>query len=236
MGASPPPSPAQTSPADSPEPHLGHRTLRRYNEGVLAFGDRRAPVRFVLDRTSGQVVMPIEPAALSAKDHVLLLPAETACVLQVLLVVSELPNPAGHEAPDRWKAYHAAAVGAPPPSGLWAIASMEAAKTETLVFPSEELQTPNSLSACEHRLIRELNTSPDRVGRACKRLLGVDVQSPMVVGIDPLGADVRARFGVLRLEFATWSRDEADARASLATILDSETTPHTGDSAGNPQA
>lgn len=199
--------------------HLGLRTLRRYKEGVLAFGDRRAAVRFVLDRKTGRVLMPVEQAVLSAKEHVLHLPGETGCVLQVLLLMDELSNPMGHEGPDRWCAYHAAAVGAPAAGGVWAAASIEAAKTETVVFPGEELFAANGLWAEEARLVRELNGQRAEVGAACRRLLGVEVVEPVVVGVDSLGVDVRARFGVLRLEFGKWAHDEAEAKREIGVLL-----------------
>lgn len=223
-----PKTPSSASPAgpagpgeheDPSQSHLGLRTLRRYSEGVLAFGDRRSGVRFVLDRRTGRVVMPVEQAVLAARDHVLFLPGETGCVLQVLLLMDELPNPSGHEAPDRWKAYHAAAVGSPPSSGVWTAATIEAGKTETLVFPGEELLASNPLWAEEARLVRELNADRARIARACRLVLGVDVPDPVVVGVDPLGLDVRARFGVLRLEFAGWAHDEAEARSAIGAVL-----------------
>lgn len=211
---------ARAGACDHTQEHLGLRTLRRYSEGVLAFGERRSRVRFVLDRSTGQVVMPLEPVALSAKEHVLFLPDETGCVLQVLLLVDELRNPSAHEAPDRWTAYHAAAVGAPSAAGVWTMATVEAGKTETVVFPGEELHAANPLRGCEHGLIRHLNGQRRAaVGAACKRRLGVDVLEPMVVGLDPLGIDVRARFGVLRLEFERWAHSEEEAQRELASVL-----------------
>lgn len=195
---------------------LAQRTLRRYTEGVIAFDDRRAPVRFVLDRTTGHVIMPVESAVIEAVEHVLHLPGETAGVMQVLLVMGLLDRPESHEGPDRWMAYHGRGAS---PGGRWASASIEAGKTETLIFCSEELSAPNTLRPCEAALVRLLNTRRGEVGAACERLRGVEVAEPLAVGVDPLGIDVRARFGVLRLEFAARADDEASARASIERVL-----------------
>lgn len=217
------------------EEHLPLRTLRRYTEGTIGYGERRTPIRTVIDRATGRLVFPIEPSALDAGHMVLFLPSENRCVLQVLLLSNRLANSETHEAPDRWRAYHAF-FGATPktgepancaaPSGtsggvagVWAIANIEAGKTETLVFNPEELMVPNPLLPCEPRLVRELNARRDALRDACARHLGVAVPEPVAVGVDPLGIDVRARFGVLRLEFGDHAPDESAARAAIEQLL-----------------
>lgn len=246
-GAGPQAAPSHVGADD----YLALRTLRRYTEGVLAFDDRRANVRFVIDRATGRLVMPVERAAISASQHVLFVPAESRSVMQLLLVMDTLPRPEAHEAPDRWVAYHAAfspprpdpsgapmalvgpgggTAAAPPASagpgnsagaqggGVWAVATIEAAKTETLVFSPEELGAANALRADEPRLIRELNKDKAALARACRRHCGVDVADPVAVGLDPLGIDVRARFGILRLEFSRHA-NSADEALSAANAL-----------------
>lgn len=217
------------------EEHLPLRTLRRYTEGTLGYGDRRTPIRTVIDRATGRLVFPVEASALDAGHLVLFLPGESRCVLQVLLLVNRLNNSEMHEAPDRWRAYHgffgtatkpgeATNASAPPGSsggvpGVWAIANIEAGKTETLVFNPEELMIPNALLTCEARLVRELNARRDALRDACARHLGVAVPEPVAVGVDPLGIDVRARFGVLRLEFGDHAPEEASARSACEQLL-----------------
>lgn len=211
-------SKARPTPGDE-EQHLPLRTLRRYTEGTLAFDDRRLNVRFVLDRASARVIMPVEAAALKASQHVLFLPSEDKPILQLLILPEPLDRPEAHEGPDRWLAYHPSfAVNR---AGAWMAGSIEAGKTETTIFNAEELCIGNTLRDCEHRLVKSVNNDRAKLAAACTKLLSVDVADPLCVGVDPLGLDVRARFGVLRLEFAQHSPSAAEAEASIATLFGS---------------
>jgi hypothetical protein len=99
------------------------------------------------------------------------------------------------------------------------VANIEAGKTETQVFSGEELSEPNLLTACEHRLVKALNADRALIAKACSRLRGVDVADPLVVGVDQLGVDVRARFGVLRLEFGSLCGDEQTALLECVSLF-----------------
>jgi hypothetical protein len=46
----------------------------------------------------------------------------------------------------------------------------------------------------------QLNGDIAEIVSACKQIANVEVETPVVVGVDQLGVDVRARFGIVRLE------------------------------------
>ena len=56
----------------------------------------------------------------------------------------------------------------------------------------------------EPMLCRSINQlGPDAIRALCKARLDLDVEDPVIVAVDPLGVDVRARFDILRLPFGT---------------------------------
>ncbi|HYE02781.1 MAG TPA: hypothetical protein VD963_06065, partial [Phycisphaerales bacterium] len=83
------------------------RFLRRHHQGVLAFGGRVAPARYVVEgRSEGApaLIVGLEPVALSAPEHLLFVPEERADAAQVLLVPIRAPS-TGDRGTDRWEGY-----------------------------------------------------------------------------------------------------------------------------------
>ena len=180
------------------------RTLRRYHEGVLALAERRAETRFIIDGAPRhpELILPVEPAFAAADDLLLTVPDEPSWVWQATLTPSPIARPEIEEAVDRWSAYH----GRCPPRTVWVRASLDGLKLQGLlgehpVWRGVDLSTHNLVRDVEPRFIRRLNADRALLTRACKNHGPVDVPEPLAVGVDPLGIDVRARFGIVRLEF-----------------------------------
>jgi hypothetical protein len=192
----------------------GARILRRYHEATLSFGDRRAAVRLVFD-TRGRMVMPVEPAAASFRDLVLHMPDEVVGSVQVMASQRPIPRPEASEACDRWTAYHLNK----PASAAWIEAAPEGAKTDAAVYEAEELLAENMLARDEGGLLRSINAHRVALGAACRRVAGLDVAEPLAVGVDPAGMDVRARFGIIRVEFPEAALSAEDARRMAAGLL-----------------
>ena len=190
------PAPPPDQPADAR--HAGERILRRFHEGVLALHERRSGVRFVVESASGAIVLPVEPGfAKSLSDElVLFVPGESEQQANIALSPELIARPEAEEACDRWAAYHGKAT-----HNAWIRGTVDGLKTESAVYGPDECAGPNPLGRAEYALIRHANADRAALSAACKRFGAMPVADPLAVGADPLGIDVRARFGILRLEF-----------------------------------
>lgn len=195
------------------------RELKRHYEGVLVFDAGVCPIRYVLDPASARLLFPAEPAVADLSDATLFVPEERDGVLQALLTLSRADPRAGDAAAlmDRWSAYHAAHAAAARPAWLWG--AVEATKFAGEVAAGEEVAAPDPLRDAEPRLCREVNADRAAVARACRHIAGVEVDAPVVVGVDAEGIDVRARFGIVRLEFDHPAPDPDAARERIAALL-----------------
>lgn len=167
----------------------------------MGYFERRTSVKFVFDASTGKLVMPVETGFAhagsgEAVEMVLFAPAEQDWDIHVSLAPSVIPRPESEECVDRWGAYHGSTSNT-----AWVRCSVTAGKSESGVFDQEHLEVPNPLGRAEYALIRRANTDPRALSAACKSFAGTLVADPLCVGVDPLGVDVRARFGIVRIEF-----------------------------------
>lgn len=169
------------------------RELRRHHEGTFVAADRATPVRFVIEGTTGRLIMPVEQWMLDHMDAVIFMPEERHDALQVLV---ELDPDACGAGQDRWAAYHGASK-----LRCWAAARVVGLRRAGEVSEEKELCAANPLRGTESRLLRLLNADRGALSALCERLAGVSVADACAVGIDPMGVDVRARFGIVRAEF-----------------------------------
>ncbi len=176
----------------------GIRALRRHHRATLQHHERVSEVKFVLEAATGQVVMPVEPGFASDDISSLLLwlPAESDWDMQAVVNPRHIDRPEASEAVDRWKAYHRSTS-----LSIWIRGEIEGVKTETAVFLIEDVQVPNPFGREEYGLIRRANADRGALAAACKQHAATLVTDPLCVGADPYGIDVRARFGIVRLEF-----------------------------------
>jgi hypothetical protein len=176
--------------------HAAVRALRRHHSGTLALHERISQVKIILDAATGRIVMPVEPTfAASGTDMLLWLPAESDWDAQASITARPIARPESSEAVDRWGAYHGATT-----LTAWVECDIEGLKTETGVFGTEA-QQPNPLGRAEYPLIKRGNASRDKLIAACKKHAATAVPDALCVGVDPFGIDVKARFGIVRLEF-----------------------------------
>jgi hypothetical protein len=81
------------------------------------------------------------------------------------------------------------------------------------------LTVPNALGAAEFRLMRMANTDRDRLARAARAIAAIDLDDAQCIGVDPDGIDVRAPFGIVRLEFPYAAADTPTAELMLTALL-----------------
>ena len=96
---------------------------------------------------------------------------------------------------DRWQMYHGE-----PPDVQWAKVTIDAARFHGMFIDGDGLQRENEIAVDEPLLCIQLNGDIAEIVSACKQIANVEVETPVVVGVDQLGVDVRARFGIVRLE------------------------------------
>lgn len=154
-------------------------------------------MKFIIESSTGHVVLPVEPGFATSGEEVLIWsPKEDDWDAQISMVVRPIDRPESVEAVDRWAGYHGSTS-----MTTWIRGEVDGIKTRDRVFSGDEALMPNALGRGEYALIKHANADRERLGSAAKRLLGLSVADPLCVGVDPWGMDVRARFGILRLEF-----------------------------------
>ncbi len=169
--------------------------LRGHTRGDLGFDEHIGPVRYVIG-PDGRLVAPVTYQMLDAEDTVLFAPAFAEGAMEVQVTLSAL-DPEGAEGAlaDRWRIYHGE-----PQEAHWAWLNPDAARYGKWVVDGEALRRSNPLAADEARLCRQINQGPrDELRRVCRHFAEADVEEPLVVGVDPLGFDVRRRFDVARV-------------------------------------
>ncbi len=206
-------------------PEVGRRILSRFHCAGVRFGELLIGCRYVLDPSTGRPVMPVPAQVLGENrspsddpdsEVVLFVPddtnAEAAGSLQ-LLATPEAIDPRTHEAGDRYLVYHGT-----PPERTWAVFNVVSARWSGVVVSGDELVAGNLLRDVEARVCKSLNADPAGVAHACERASGTYPLAPLVVGVDPYGIDVRARFGIIRIEFEASAESAGELVRRLAEL------------------
>jgi hypothetical protein len=209
-----------TRPADGGGPEESRlaaealRTLRAHRAGTLLCDGQPEPVRFILDGRDGSLVLPIAPPLLDAGELLLCLPDDSFDTTMRALVLPTGAEP-DEEARDRYLAYHGRASEA-----AWVRARPEFVKLSGgRVVDGERVVVPNALRGEEPALCRTLNADRDALRRVVGLLAKVEPDEPLAVGVDPDGFDVRARFGIVRVEFPAPVPNGAEAERVIRTLL-----------------
>lgn len=203
----------------------GHRLLRRHHEATLQYHERRSEVRFVVDGAVGDLVLPADPGfagEVGGRDAVLHLPDETQIDLQLSITAEPMARPEAEEAVDRWFAYHAAS-GMLPNVRVWLRCRIDGGKVPHApaeVYSAESLMRANPFRRGEAALVKQLNADRAALARLCKARARVGIADPLCVGIDPFGIDVRARFGIVRVEFDLEAGSLDQAAACVRSMLE----------------
>ena len=192
------------------------RHLRSHLSGLFRFEEFEEPMKVIV-APDGRLVTPAMVAMLRSFDTVLFLPDDAEGALQLQVTIDELDEagPLRHLC-DRWQAYHG-----PPADVRWALLSIDAAKFEGEFVDGLALTRPNPLAPEEARLCRECNSDPRLAAtfkQACNAGLPMRVETPVLVGVDPMGFDVRGEFGVHRLEAPAPLGSAEEARAALRVL------------------
>jgi hypothetical protein len=194
------------------------RLIRAHKTATLLSGDRATPVRYVIDNATGALVAPVERELLGLDDYLLMIPDDSFDAIQIHAAPTLVDHRAD-ESCDRHLAYH----GVQDPSA-WVHFKIFSAKGThpslgALVVDGDALALPNPLRAVEPRACKQLNADPLALASLCKRCAGVSIERPVAVGVDPDGFDVRAKFGIVRVELHP-SIDDPDRLApALAALL-----------------
>lgn len=185
--------------------------LTAHGEGFLQIEEQGLPIKYVIDPASGKLIASVPVAVLLSSQHLLWVPEESDEALQLLLSAEEIDE-AG--VTDRWQVYHGT-----PEHVRWAAFWIDGARHGPWVFDGDACMQPNPLAPSEPALCRLLNADKARLAMVCQRFGGVIVPGPVCVGVDPLGAHVRARFGVVRIRFDARAEEADAARAALEAML-----------------
>lgn len=192
-----------------------HLALRGHTSGVLAIGSRARRARYCVDPERGVPILELDADELALDWLPDPAPGELACSFLIpeeapgslqLLGVPDLIDPERSGAGDRYLAYHRRRERA---HLAWFV--VESAKFGGQVL--DAFASPNPLGRAEFAIIR-------RAHAALEGTLGarLGVGDARVVGVDPLGVDVRGDRGVHRLPFDEPGADEASIERAIARL------------------
>jgi hypothetical protein len=189
--------------------------LRGNSTGDLRFEEHMRPLKYVISR-DGRLVAPVMVAMLGAVDTVLHVPeyADGAMELMVTLNALDERGPDG-SATDRWRIYHG-----DPEDVRWAFMNIDAGKFNSMVIDGQAMMAPNPLAADEPRICKRMNANHvDDLRRLCAHVANFTLEKPVMVGIDPLGLDVRAAFDVVRVPAIEPMETASDADRVLKAMM-----------------
>ena len=193
--------------------------LRGHTRGDLQFEDHARPIKFVIG-PDGRVAASVMFAMLEAVDTVLFVPREGDLAMEMGVTLLRLDERGGDGAlTDRWRIYHG-----DPQDIHWAFLEIDAARYEGSVIDGPALVRANPLADDESRLCRMINQEHRQdLEPLCRRVADVEIENPVMVGIDPLGIDVRGPFDVVRVPSTEPMPTAADAERVLEGMMsDSE--------------
>jgi hypothetical protein len=195
-----------------------YRFLRANTTGDLQFDEHLRPIKYVI-APDGRLAAPVMVAMIRAQETVLFIPedAETETgVLQLLLTVTQFDERGSDGAiADRWRIHHGE-----PEDVRWAFLGIDAGKFRGSVIDGEVLMRPNTLAADEPKVCKAMNQRPDVLRALALHHAHLEIEKPLMVGLDPLGIDIRGRFDVVRVEAARPMTGADDALAHLAELYE----------------
>jgi hypothetical protein len=201
-----------------PDPGVEHAylRLRSYTTGDLRFDEHVEPIRYVVDPASGRLVAPVMVAMILAVETVLFAPEWTEDgTLELMVTLEQFDEDGKHGGlADRWRIYHG-----DPRDVRWAFLDVDAARDGENVIDGEALMRPNPLADVESALCKKMNQEhKDDLRELCRVYGKADVETPVMVGMDTLGLDVRRKFDVVRVHAPEPMPTADDAERVLAIM------------------
>ncbi len=169
--------------------------LRSNSTATIRFGEHLQEVSYVICN-DGVMVIPVMVAMLQPHDMVMYVPEYVDDCMEMHVSLEQFSED-GEDGvrTDRWQMYHGE-----PPDVQWAKVEIDAARFHEMFIDGEGLCRVNEFAELEASLCKRLNSSSAKLAEACRNVAHVEVESPLLVGVDPLGLDIKARFGIVRLE------------------------------------
>lgn len=176
-------------------------------------GEDVCPCTFVIDGRDGRFVMPCDEDLAAAADLVLYVPDDGFNEM-ALLVSATRHEDAFDEAKDRHLAYHGRAEGLG-----WFRCEVDSAKWGGVLYEGSTLLGANPLREIEPGLCRTLNGDRGVLARLSELLTRVRPETPLCVGVDHLGMDLRTRVGVIRVEWPAEIRTPDEASGVIDALI-----------------
>ena len=170
-------------------------------------------VTTVIDNDSGAFVFPVASTALRGEEVVLWLPEERNDAMQILVMLEEIDGDLSASA-DRWRIYHGS-----PGQIHWVNATLMAVRFGSMVADAEQIDLTNALAADEPRLCKKYNADHELLGRAARTMDPRAKGEGVLVGVDPMGFDIRTRFDIVRVPFGERLVDAEKADAKVQNLL-----------------
>ena len=195
------------------------RYLHAHLTGLIGFDGEFVPIKLVI-APDGALIAPVMVAMLRSFDVALFLPDEAEDSMHMQVTLEEISEkgerdgvPSGALC-DRWRIYHGE-----PEDVRWARITIDAARFRGLMFDGIALMRPNPLADVEAKLCRRINAEMrETLKAAVATVADLEVEDPRLVGVDPLGFDVRGRFDVVRLPADPPIADGDDAVDALEEL------------------
>jgi hypothetical protein len=168
--------------------------LRGNTTATIKFGEHSNDVSYVIC-PSGELVIPAMVAMLQPCDTIMYVPDYSEDCMEMHVSLRQFSSVGdGGLLTDKWNVYHGDS-----PDVQWAIVDIDAARFHEMFIDGQWLCRENSLIDVEHSICKQINQNKKAIRSICLAKTNVDVTEPVVVGVDPLGLDVRAPFGIVRV-------------------------------------
>ena len=191
--------------------------LRGHTTGEMMFEDHLRPVKYCIEPDEGRLVSPVMYAMLSTVDTTLFVPQCVEEAVEVQITIEPFEERGPHAAYcDRWRVYHGE-----PDDIYWAFLSVDAVRFHGAIIDGEALMRPNPFASAEPRICKHMNGEhKDDMRLLCEHYAEIIVENPVMVGVDPLGIDVRGRFDVIRVPAIRRMENEDDVRPVLVEMVE----------------
>ncbi len=189
--------------------------LRSSWTATLLYDQTPFETKCMIDPKTGEFILAIVDDAIDATDITIATPRDSFETRARISI--ELGAQVTEEQRDRFNAYHLPAT-----TPLLATGSFQYAKIDSgEVVTPEHCPLTNPLVSIMGPLCKMLNADRDRLSALCNMLSGVVHDSPLAVGVDDTGIDIRASYGLVRLKLPEAIDHPEDAIDFLRSLLDS---------------